>query len=155
MNTKVKESLYRPGQALRVPGGWGFQISRQSAHEGDKVVSPMHWPPIPPRKYSWYLFLLEAELTIVWPEGWSQWKIPMTPSGIEPATFRLVLQCLNQLSHHILPIWTQAQCYFQTPSRWSFFKRKLHTNRNVIKLSKSKIHAQRQHPVLTTCSMDQ
>ena len=54
----VKQSHYKPWQALRVPGGWGSQISRQSAHEGGKDVSPTHRPPLPPRN-----IMLEAKST--------------------------------------------------------------------------------------------
>ena len=89
IEVKVKQSHYRPGQALRVPGSWGFQISRQSALEGGKVVSPTHRPAWPPGNIS------------VRRWGLCQWKIPVTPSGIELATFRLVVQCLNQLRHRV------------------------------------------------------
>jgi hypothetical protein len=83
---KVKQLHYRPWQALRVPGGWGSQILKQSTHEGGKVVSPTHRPHFPQD---------------VSPEGLRQWKLPVAPSGIDPSTFRFVAQCLNQLRHRV------------------------------------------------------
>jgi len=41
------------------------------AHGSGKVVSPLHWLPLPPKKYSCYSFLLEAEST---PEAECSWK---------------------------------------------------------------------------------
>jgi hypothetical protein len=49
---------------LRAPGGSGFLISKSSAHEGGKVVR-------------WIMVR----------------KIPMTSLGIDPAYFRLIVQC--------------------------------------------------------------
>jgi hypothetical protein len=95
---KLKQSLYRPGQALKVLGGWVSQISRQSAHEGGKVVSIMQrplLPPPPPFPQEIFLVLVSVRSG----GGRSEWKIPMAPSGIETAPFWLGAQCLNQLRH--------------------------------------------------------
>jgi hypothetical protein len=48
-----------PLQALRVPGGRGSQISRQSAYEGGQVVSPTQRPALPPQE----IFLVLISVT--------------------------------------------------------------------------------------------
>ena len=64
-----------------------------TGQDGGKVVSLTHRPPLPPRKYSWYSFMLEAEWTPGTQRDRKDYvteKLQMTPSGIEPATCRFV-----------------------------------------------------------------
>jgi hypothetical protein len=71
LKKEVKLSMYRPLGLQKVEAP---RISRQSVHEGGKVVSPMHWPPLRPRGYPWYSFLLRGWVDprdIVRPEGLS------------------------------------------------------------------------------------
>ena len=53
-------------QAWSGPEGYSklrFPYFMTTAQYGGKVVSFTHRPPLPPRKYSWYSFLLEDEST--------------------------------------------------------------------------------------------
>ena len=98
----VQQFYYRPGQAMRVPGGWGPQISRQLAHEGNKFVSPKHRPPLLSQDISLVFISLKrlSQLQDLNAAG----RMSMTPSGMAPATFRLAAQCLNQLRYRVSQI---------------------------------------------------
>jgi hypothetical protein len=70
---------------LRIP-----DFLRQSAHEDGKVVSTGR---LYPQEISLVIISVRGWVNfraIVRPEVLCQWKIPMTPSGIDPATFRFV-----------------------------------------------------------------
>ena len=49
---------------------------------------------------------------MVRPGGLCQWETPKTPSGIEPAKFRIVAQCLNQLRQCVTLF--ESDCCTQT-----------------------------------------
>jgi hypothetical protein len=69
--TKVEDGDNSKGKAVPLQASSGPEGSRKlrfpdfmtTALDGSKVVSHTHRPPLPPSKYTWYSFLLEAEST--------------------------------------------------------------------------------------------
>jgi len=80
---------------------WGAQRVPDyvtTAQDGGKVVSPTHRPLFTPQEMLLVLISVIGWVdprAIVLSEGLCQRKIPVTPSGIEPATFGFVEQRLN------------------------------------------------------------
>jgi hypothetical protein len=97
MKSKVKQSLYTPDrprgfrevEASRFHDSGHINVVRLTALRTDRLDPPPS-PHVDRR-------------AIVRPEGLCQREIPLTPSRIEPATPRLVAQCLDQCATSSVP----------------------------------------------------
>ena len=98
------------GKAIPVQAWTGSESSWRLRFPHFKTVclrrwlgyQPFAWAAFTPKE----IFLVLAAVrswvdhrTLVWTEELCQWKTPMTPPRIEPATLRLVARCFNQLRY--------------------------------------------------------
>ena len=120
--TGIGERQGGPSTGLDRPKGVqeveASRIFRKSAHEGGQVVSPTHRPPLPPQQTS----LCRARVIV---------RQESTISRIEPATFRLVARCLNQLRCHknsLLAVSKLPAEHRFGKLFWDSTKRSLNTN---------------------------
>jgi hypothetical protein len=98
---RVKQSHYRPGRP------WGFQEFEDPRFQDNQHMKVVRLSALRTGR----LYPQETFLVLIYVRGWvnpraklrleglRQWKIPITPLGIEPATFRFVAQYLKQLLH--------------------------------------------------------
>ena len=109
---KLNLSRYRPGQAQSVSGSYRSHITwqRHRMLAGCQPYTPATFCP-----QEIFLILISVRgcvdpRAMVRSEGFCQWKIPVTPSGIEPATSRFVAQCLNHCATAVPKIHSIQKC---------------------------------------------
>jgi len=118
------------GKAIPIQASTGPEDSRGLSLPDFQTIGTLRWQfcqPYataalnPPQEV--YLVFISARgwvdpRAIEWKEELCQWKIPKTPSEIEPVTFRLVAQCLSQLCHRVPPaIYTTTLHIYMAASR--------------------------------------
>jgi len=99
---------------------WRFLEAEAPRYQSNRHSQPYAPASFTPTWYRWYSFLSEVESiprAIVRPEGLCQWIIPMTPSGIEPATFQLEVRGFDEPHHHVHPSHPKNKMEYQPQNR--------------------------------------
>ena len=128
LRLNVAEYIGKNGKAVPLQAWSGSEDSTKlrfsdymtAAQDGGKVVSLTHRLPLPPGNAPGTHFCYRLSR----PQGHSaigkilyQWKFPMKPSGIEPATFRFVAQQLNHCASAVPTVVYTTVSNSITPDR--------------------------------------